>query len=599
MKNLDEGQEGRTGIPYSERSSRLLVPFSEARSENQGIHLRWPLMFNSFRSRLLLSFGGVFALWLMGLSIFFVRGMGAEQFSAQSESLRLSSQMAASMLSEVIKERSTEMDLLRRSPLFVEGDLGSAAIGHALELRRSSQDQYLWLGVADAKGIVRQATGGLLVGESVKERPWFDGAQKGPYAGDVHKAVLLEKRLPQSVSKEPLRFIDFASPIVGKDGHLRGILAAHASWAMVVQAIQLRVLPVLGHEFAEMLILNEDGQIIYPQKFVGVVKAPEFPVEDARVRELVWPDRGVYLTSIASVRNSTQTNLNWRVIIREPIEAVSLRMREFQIQRVTATVASALVLLLFFYGLAVMHSRPLGKLMLLAHSVREKCVGRGELPIDHAQGRGFNQVARVLRELEVLSDRYFQAAQAMDSEIKAKVESQNAVLMSSNVKLTEQVTRDPLTGLANRREFDARLQDAAEQARSGGLPFALLFLDLDHFKNVNDSHGHDVGDKVLGKFGQILLENSRTSDVVARYGGEECVIWVAGADGSQAAIKAAEKIRQAVLATNFPTVGQLTISVGVAVATPRDPAGDAVLKRADQAVYLAKTTGRNKVVFMD
>jgi hypothetical protein len=73
-------------------------------------------MFNSFRSRLLLSFGGVFALWLMGLSIFFVRGMGAEQFSAQSESLRLSSQMAASMLSEVIKERSTEMDLLRRSP---------------------------------------------------------------------------------------------------------------------------------------------------------------------------------------------------------------------------------------------------------------------------------------------------------------------------------------------------------------------------------------------------------------------------------------------------------------------------------------------------
>lgn len=144
---------------------------------------------------------------------------------------------------------------------------------------------------------------------------------------------------------------------------------------------------------------------------------------------------------------------------------------------------------------------------------------------------------------------------------------------------------DALTGIPNRRVFLERLETAATDASA---EFALLMLDLDDFKGLNDEHGHLYGDRVLEHVARILRESVRTTDQVARYGGEEFVVLMPGASLSVAA-ELAERLRRDVL-TLTPT----TISVGCAVRRPGEPA-ESALRRADDLLLTAKRTGKNSV----
>ncbi len=155
---------------------------------------------------------------------------------------------------------------------------------------------------------------------------------------------------------------------------------------------------------------------------------------------------------------------------------------------------------------------------------------------------------------------------------------------------------DALTGLANRRLFDQRLSFVRSQATRYRRPTSLLLLDVDHFKKVNDSHGHDVGDEVLVGVSQRARGCVRDTDVLARWGGEEFVALLPETDGEGARV-CASKLIEAVRAEPFATrVGPVVVTVSIGVATA--PAGDEVdlLRRADQALYRAKTSGRDRVV---
>ncbi len=172
-------------------------------------------------------------------------------------------------------------------------------------------------------------------------------------------------------------------------------------------------------------------------------------------------------------------------------------------------------------------------------------------------------------------------------------------LAASFAALRQLATVDPLTGLLNRREFDRILQDEHERAVRFAQPLGLLLLDLDHFKQVNDTHGHPVGDHVLQTLAQRIAGNVRTVDRVARYGGEEfAVVLVQGASGF--AKETAERIRAAVAAEPIATSDgrsvSMTVSIGVAaLGGPGDtPAG--LVAAADKALYAAKAAGRNQVV---
>ncbi|OYY74072.1 MAG: hypothetical protein B7Y40_06555 [Gammaproteobacteria bacterium 28-57-27] len=154
-------------------------------------------------------------------------------------------------------------------------------------------------------------------------------------------------------------------------------------------------------------------------------------------------------------------------------------------------------------------------------------------------------------------------------------------------------TTDSLTCIANRREFSAILGREIDRAKRYGTPMSLAMYDLDYFKHVNDTFGHDVGDYVLQAVTGLVKENIRANDVVGRWGGEEFMVLMPQSD-MQAARNASEKLRLAIAGHHFDKVGNLTASFGVAAFEPQDDM-NALLKRVDDALYRAKDQGRNRV----
>jgi len=156
---------------------------------------------------------------------------------------------------------------------------------------------------------------------------------------------------------------------------------------------------------------------------------------------------------------------------------------------------------------------------------------------------------------------------------------------------------DSLTGLFNRRAFDELLAREVASCKRYGGTLSLVTIDLDHFKKVNDTYGHDVGDNVLQELADILRKVSRPSDLPCRWGGEE-FSWLLPKTDIDGARQAAERLRREVEKHSFAAIDAQTASLGVAEFRT-DENGEALCRRADLALYKAKETGRNKVAVFD
>ncbi len=160
-------------------------------------------------------------------------------------------------------------------------------------------------------------------------------------------------------------------------------------------------------------------------------------------------------------------------------------------------------------------------------------------------------------------------------------------------------THDELTGLLNRREFDRMLAEEAERSRRFGRPVALVMVDIDHFKTINDTHGHPVGDIVLREVARRLLDGVRSVDRVVRFGGEEFVLLImesetaAGLDAAQRAIKA---VRGTPVTVRSDLTIAVTVSAGVASLPASAGTGAELVAAADKALYAAKSAGRDRAV---
>jgi two-component system, cell cycle response regulator len=173
--------------------------------------------------------------------------------------------------------------------------------------------------------------------------------------------------------------------------------------------------------------------------------------------------------------------------------------------------------------------------------------------------------------------------------------------LRDNVQMSiEMAITDALTGLFNRRYMESHLGTLIEQAMSRGKPLTALVLDIDFFKSVNDTHGHDAGDDVLREFALRIKRSIRGIDLACRYGGEEFVVIMPETDMAVAAM-VAERLRRRIAADPF-AIQQgartipITISIGIAAMRGKDDNAASILKRADNALYQAKRDGRNRVV---
>jgi diguanylate cyclase (GGDEF)-like protein len=167
------------------------------------------------------------------------------------------------------------------------------------------------------------------------------------------------------------------------------------------------------------------------------------------------------------------------------------------------------------------------------------------------------------------------------------------MLQDVNSKLTELAAVDSLTQLRNRRSFQARLEDETRRWRRHGADVSLIMLDIDHFKEFNDTFGHPAGDEVLRTVGRLLRTSLRAADFAARYGGEEFAIILPNTS-SAGSLVVADQLRQAIEGAHWAE-RPITASLGVATMSEEISTPEQLVAEADRALYRSKESGRNRV----
>jgi len=190
----------------------------------------------------------------------------------------------------------------------------------------------------------------------------------------------------------------------------------------------------------------------------------------------------------------------------------------------------------------------------------------------------------------------------MSARIKTQIRRKKyqEALKSNYQQSISMAITDALTGLYNRHYLNAHLENMVKQSLSNNKPLSLMMMDMDHFKQVNDTYGHDMGDEVLKRLAEIIVKTLRSADLAARFGGEEFVVLMPETDITNA-FDVADRLRRVVENTPFKLINaegsiQKTISIGITVLNDFGDSAQSLLKRADEALYEAKHTGRNKVI---
>jgi diguanylate cyclase len=214
-------------------------------------------------------------------------------------------------------------------------------------------------------------------------------------------------------------------------------------------------------------------------------------------------------------------------------------------------------------------------------------------------GRGTGTLEQVVQGI-VAATRQMEA-RSRELEQRLDAASDEVAQLKSEVEaMRVEATTDALTGLANRKRFDARLREESEEAKDSDEPLCLLMLDLDHFKRFNDNHGHLIGDHVLRLLSTVMQQSIKGRDIAARFGGEEFAIILPAtplphAKGLGNAIR--EKISKKTIVNRVTglELGQITLSIGAAQYRVGEPVTE-LIERADAALYRAKNNGRNRVI---
>jgi diguanylate cyclase (GGDEF)-like protein len=460
----------------------------------------------------------------------------------------------------------------------------------AMDRFKAAFPQFAWVGLTDPQGRVVAASDGLLEGVDVSARPWFKGAQQGVFVGDVHRAVLLEKLLPPQ--NEPWRFVDFALPLRDEQGRPAGVLGAHLSWQWA-GALQQELADRLSIERGvEALVVGAGGEVLLgPQGTVGHALQAGTP-------GYLWAEAG-------SVGHGAFRSLGWKVVLRQPVAMAMAPYDRLHGQTLAVAIAVCLLATPLLWWIARRLSAPLVGLTRTLRDPTAAPPRSGGLPYREAHllqqalaqydARHREQAAELKQWAQSLEERVAERTAAL-AQSEAQLRTVADDLRQAERRMAELALNDSLTGLANRRRFDERLPEALARARRQHSGTALLFLDVDRFKAINDTHGHAVGDAVLAGFARRLRKALRGTDFVARLAGDEFVAVLEGLHEAAEAELVAGKVVQAARRPLATPAGPLriTTSVGVAYLPPEVAcSAEALLALADQALYRTKRQGRD------
>lgn len=508
----------------------------------------------------------------------------------------------ATSISENLRERSREVDLLAKTPFYVAADFNDVELRASLVRMQQTYPYYSWIAVVDINGIVQVATGELLEGQSVEQRPWFQAARQGNFVGDLHQAQLLAKLLAPSSEDGVLRFIDFAVPILNKQGEPRAVLGVHAHWGWSKDLIKRIAPQEMLDNGVEIFIVSDDNKIIYPDlpEFFGQTLSVPGVSSDQAARYQAWGDAGQFLTAASRVASPQSTTpLNWKVVVRQPRDQVL--EHALSLQRVITVVFGGALLL--FMVIALFMGRYLGQ-PIHELSRRAQAIAAGK---SAAFNQSFHttEMRELNASLQEMSEKLLQNQHDLEKaakELEQKVIERthelaqtNLQLEAANQQLSSLARQDPLTSSPNRLAATEFLTHEFQQLKRRPVSYVVLLLDIDFFKKVNDTYGHATGDTVLKRVAQVLTRCIRENDFIGRVGGEEFMAVLPMTTLNDGAV-VAEKIRAAVAAEHIEPVGHVSVSVGVSGARLEDPSTDEAIKRADMCLYAAKAAGRNRVV---
>lgn len=374
------------------------------------------------------------------------------------------------------------------------------------------------------------------------------------------------------------------------------------------ELMQRTATPPIQGSHSTIFQADADGTLIYHPGYTDVIKSSEgkasvkslkleghYPLLEAsrsaapgKVSLVTTPDEIIAVGIIPETP--------WALAVHYPKSL----MRPAILQNLAIVIALGVLTLLveIFILRSILQKQVAQPLLRLMHAMRRigrsdcERVNLGVLPTESR-----DEIGTLAREFASMASRVQDAHQ----ELGRKVQERTAALEEANRKLTEMSATDGLTGIANRRRFDATLTNEWNRAVRSGGTLALVLIDVDHFKKYNDHYGHQAGDICLRSVAGILKANARRAgDLAARYGGEEFAVIVPDAD-AEAALTLAQRICEAVEAMQIPhaesSLGRVTVSAGVAAFVP-DNAGapEMLVKEADLALYSAKNAGRNRAV---
>lgn len=356
-----------------------------------------------------------------------------------------------------------------------------------------------------------------------------------------------------------------AVPVLGPDGSVAGVLSG--SLHLEKENRLARLLHSLEAEGGtRYVVLDRRGVVVYASGGTDAAGKPFSPDVLRRLAagrgsvRLADRERQRWLGSRAGVPET-----GWSVLALVPERAAFGSVWRFHLQTAVVSLLTLAAAALVSLALSRRLTRPLHELIAALQAV--------------ARGRYDTRFA------DASTAEWRQLGEAFNRTVAELAEYQRL--------LNERACRDPLTGIFNRGTLNEHLERELAVARQTRAPLSLLMIDIDDFKQYNDTFGHPAGDEVLVTLGAIGLRSVRDVDLVARYGGEEFVVVLKEADCA-AAVEVAERIRAAM--AGCPLLRPVTVSIGIACFPAHGDTPEALIARADEALYAAKQRGKNRVV---